>query len=279
MTDEKKKKEQVPESVTVIDIAPVEEPETAVTELEVEPTEQVAGLSSLRTFVSEQYGEEFDNDVDLLAFVEARLTESRSSDNVITDILAEYPELYAVIQDLAAGKPIEAALAANLDMDSVTPLEGDDAYASYEEARKERQERKKKIDEHRAMFDKNYEESQKVVEEYFADKTMDEETGKAFAEFMDRNIQDYLDGKVTKEFLDIFYRGMHFEDEVEAAREAGAIDAKNARIDAERERVAAETDGMPSPGSAMSTTSEYPEEDNDMFSEIRRHSRRDWGQR
>ena len=271
MADTTKKPKQPAEEVTevTIETQPVENPPTAV--------QSVETLESLKSFVADRYGETFEDDAGLLAFVRDKLDNAASGDSVIGEILAEYPELYAIIQDLDAGKPFEVALAANVDVESLKPLEGDEDYAAYEEARNARNARKQKADEHRNRFESNREESREVISDYFAEKTMDEEAGEAFANYIDSMISDYLDGKVTRDFLDVFYRGMHYSYDVEAARNAGAIDAKNARIDAEREKRASQTDGMPSPGSAMATPVPpmEPEED-DLFSEIRRNSRKNW---
>lgn len=266
--EEKQKNEPVDETV-VVDVTAVPEP------VETMPQEgATSGLAGLRSFVEERFGQTFESDEELLSFVQSRLSEAAAGDSVVNDILAEYPELYAVIQDLEAGKPFEVALAANVDVDSLKPLEGEEVYQAYEEARNARKERKKKIDEFNAQYESNREESLKILEDYFAEKMMDEEAGEAFASYIDNLISGYLDGKLTRELLDIFYRGMHYDKDMESAREAGAIDAKNARIDAERERASAETDGMPTGGSAVGVSMPEEPEDNDIFAEIGRNSRR-----
>lgn len=269
MASETKKTEQPVEEITEVTMVaePTETPAT------VDQPED--NLGSLRAFVEDKYGETFEDDAGLLAFVREKLESAASGDSVIGEILADYPELYAVIQDLNDGKPFEVALAANVDVDSLKPLEGDDDYSAYEEARQARLSRKAKADEHMARFESNREESKAIIEKYFEEKTMDEAAGEAFASYIDTMISDYLDGKVTRDFLDVFYRGMHYNDDVEAAREAGAIDAKNARIDAEREKRTAQTDGMPTPGSAIATPTAVVEED-DIFSDIHRNSRKRW---
>ena len=63
---------------------------------------------------------------------------------------------------------------------------------------------------------------------------------------------------------------------MESAREAGAIDAKNARIDAERERAEAETDGLPTGGSAVGVTMPSERDKKDLFDEVRDNSRKNW---
>lgn len=274
MASETKKTKEPVEAVTEVTIATEPVEPTAAPAADTHPEDT---LDSLRAFVTDRYGETFEDDAGLLAFVRTKLDSAASGDSVIGEILADYPELYAVIQDLNDGKPFEVALAANVDVDSLKPLEGDDDYSAYEEARQTRLSRKQRADEHMARFESNREESRQIISDYFAEKTMDEAAGEAFANYIDTMIADYLDGKVTRDFLDVFYRGMHYNDDVEAAREAGAIDAKNARIDAERERRAAQTDGMPSPGSAIANpTSSMMLEEDDIFSEIGKNSRKNW---
>lgn len=252
----------------------VEAPEQAPAEAAEEAPMET--LDTLKSFIADRFGEAFESDADLLTFVKQKLDNTASGDSVIGEILAEYPELYAIIQDLDAGKPFEVALAANVDVEDLKPLEGDEDYAAYEEARNSRNSRKQKAAEHKARFDSNREESLQILQDYFAEKTMDEKAGEAFANYIDGMITDYLDGKVTRDFLDVFYRGMHYGEDVEAAREAGAIDAKNARIDAEREKRSTQTDGMPSPGSAIANPTASAMEEDDLFAEIGRNPRRRW---
>lgn len=276
--EEKKPTAPIEETTTIaVEAAPVEEPIVATEEVVVEETaaEPAETVETLREFVADKYGETFDDDAGLLAFVKTKLDNAVAGDSVIGEILAEYPELYAVIQDLDAGKPFEVALAANIDVEDLKPLEGDEDYAAYAEAKDARKARRAKADEHKKRFESNRDESLKIVEDYFAEKTMDEKAGEDFANYIDSMIADYLDGKVTRDFLDVFYRGMHYGEDIEAAREAGAIDAKNARIDAEREKRAQQTDGMPTPGSAIATPIAVVE-DEDLFSEIGRSTRRRW---
>ena len=288
MAKEKDEKVQQPESVTEIVVATPEvvEPAPSAEVGAVEPATaepspaQVEGtapaaIDSLRAMISEKFGKQFETDEEMYAWIHEQLLQMSDTDGVVGEILAEYPELYAVIQDLQEGKPLEVALAANIDIDSLKPLEGEEMYADYEAARNARKECKAKADEYRASFTKNAEESKQIISDFFSEVAFDEEQGVAFANKIDKMIADYTNGIVTREFLDVFYRAMNYEQAMESAREAGAIDAKNARIDAERERAEAETDGLPTGGSAVGVT--MPEEEpepNDLFGEIERNSRR-----
>ena len=278
-----------PESITEIVVAtpeqevapsvegePVPEPAPAEPSEEAVPAEQAtADMELMHAFVKEKFGEDFATDEELLVFIKNKLEEVSTSDSMVSDILAEYPELYAIIQDLSEGKPFEVALAANVDVESLKPLEGEEMYAEYQAAHEARKERKRKSDEYRETYAKNSEDSKKVISDFFSEVAFDDEQGVAFANKIDKMIADYVNGIVTREFLDVFYRAMNYEQAMESAREAGAIDAKNARIDAERERAAEETDGLPTGGSAMAVTMPDEElEPNDLFGDIERNSRR-----
>ncbi len=289
MAKEKDEKVQQPESITeivvatpeVADVAPPAEGATAEP-APVEPSlGQMAGtapaaIDSLRAMISEKFGKQFDTDEEMYAWIQSQLSDMSATDGIVGDILEEYPELYAVIQDLEEGKPLEVALAANIDIDSLKPLEGEEMYADYEAARNARKERKAKSEEHRAAFEKNWEDSNKVIHDFFEEVAFDDEQTTNFLTKMDEMLANYVNGIVTREFLDVFYRAMNYEKAMESAREAGAIDAKNARIDAERERAEAETDGLPTGGSAVGVTMPTEEYEDDIFGEVKRKSRKNW---
>ena len=289
MAKEKDEKVQQPESVTEIVVATPEvvEPAPSAEVGAVEPAAaepspaQVEGtapaaIDSLRAMISEKFGKQFETDEEMYAWIHEQLSQMSDTDGVVGEILAEYPELYAVIQDLQEGKPLEVALAANIDIDSLKPLEGEEMYADYEAARNARKERKAKVDEYRATVEKNWEDSNKVIHDFFTEIAFDEEQTNEFLAKMDEMLGNYVNGIVTREFLDVFYRAMNYEQAMESAREAGAIDAKNARIDAERERAEAETDGLPTGGSAVGVTMPSERGPKDLFDEVRDNSRRNW---
>lgn len=275
---------EIEEQVPAVDVA-VEEPATeeVVETTEVETTEtpiENEEADSLRSFVETTYGKTFESDADFEAFVKEKLTENEESlsgykeaDGKIIEVLDEYPELYAVVQDLIDGKPIEVALAANIDLEDITPLPDEEMYKQYEDAKNTRKERKTKIETMRKEFDTNLEASREVIKEYFEEKGLTDENAEDYASFIDNHIAEYNRGIITKEFLDLFYKARNYAKDVIEAEEQGAIKGKNAKVDAEREKRATETDGMPVGGSSIGVKEDIPQED-DLFAEISRNSRR-----
>lgn len=275
------KEENIIENEPQVEVPAVEEV-TETTEVETTETPiENEGEESLRAFVETTYGQTFDSDAEYEEFVKNKLTENEESlsgyketDSKIFEILDEYPELYAVVQDLIDGKPIEVALAANIDLEDITPLPDEEMYAQYEEAKNTRKERKTKIETMRKEFDTNMEASRETIKEYFEEKGLFGETADDYAAFIDNHIAEYNRGIVTKEFLDLFYKARNYAKDIIEAEEQGAIKGKNAKVDAVREKKAAETDGMPRGGSSIGVVEAMPEEDNDLFAEISRNSRR-----
>ena len=264
--------EMVAEEPVTEDVVATEEVETTETPIESEED------GTLRSFVETTYGKTFETDADFEAFGKEKLTENEESlsgykdaDQKILDILDDYPELYAVVQDLIDGKPNEVALAANIDLEDITPLPDEEMYAQYEEAGKARKERKAKVETLRREFDTNMEASRETIKEYFEEKGLEGDTADDYAAFIDSHIAEYNRGIVTKEFLDLFYKARNYAKDVIEAEEQGAIKGKNAKVDAEREKRA--TEGMPVGGSSIGVKEDVPEDD-DLFAEIKRNSRR-----
>lgn len=265
----------------VTDTTTVEQPVSADGEgAAATDTNTDAGMSidDIRAKVSEKFGQTFDNDSDLLAFVADKLDAVggyEASDAKIQEVLAEYPELLSLVEDLGSGVPFRQALAANIDVDDLRAEEGDEDYAEVEAANKKRRDRAARAKEYEARLAENMEKSADVLSQFFEEQGMSDEQADEYTAYVDGIINDYIDGKVTRDTLMLFQHARNYDADMASARESGAIEGKNARIDAERERKSKETDGIPQGGSAVMVEEESPEAD-DMFAEIQRNNRRNW---
>lgn len=273
--------EPMVETPVVEEITETTEVETTETPIENESEVDAENADTLRAFVETTYGKTFESDAEFEAFVKEKLTENEESlsgykdtDSKIMEILDEYPELYAVVQDLMDGKPIEVALASNIDVEDITPLPDEEMYKQYEEAKDARKARKAEVENYRKEFDTNWGESLKVLEDYFTSKKLSADDADDYANFINDHIAKYNRGIVTPEFLDLFYKARNYAKDIMEAEEQGAIKGKNAKVDAEREKRAAETDGMPKGGSSLGVKEAMPEDEEDVFSFVSRNTRR-----
>lgn len=242
-------------------------------------TTTTTGIEDLRAMVETRFGQRFDNDSELIAFISDKLdtvSGYEASDAKIQEVLSEYPELLALVEDLGSGVPFRQALAANLDIDDLRAEEGDEDYADVEAAAQKRRDRAKRAKEYEERLASNMEKSADVLEQFFKDQGMGKEQADEFATRVDEAINDYIDGNITSDFLMLFRNAFNYDADIASARESGAIEGKNARIDAERQRKASATDGMPQGGSAVIVEDETPQGEEDVFTEIQRNNRRNW---
>ena len=242
------------------------------------PADALATIDGIKAIVEDKFGQTFDNDSDLLAFIAEKLDAVggyEASDAKIQEVLTEYPELLSLVEDLGSGVPFRQALAANIDIDDLHAEEGDEDYAAVEEANKKRRDRAKRAKDYEAQLAANMEQSAEILSQFFEEQGMTDEQADDYTAWVDGIINDYIDGNVTKDTLTLFQHARNYDADIASARESGAIEGKNAKVDAERERRAKATDGMPQGGSAMAVEEDAPKED-DVFAEIGRNNRRNW---
>lgn len=197
--------------------------------------------------------EEFDSMLaDHLEESDKRLGEYASTEETFRRVATEHPELLDVIKDLAEDKemPLIEAIYRNVDPEEFLPEEGDPEFDRMRQARQNRLGRQAEAEEFRKKLENNLEESKKVIQGYFEERGMPEKDQHALADFIDGIFEQYTQNQITAEILDAFNHARTYKKDVADAREIGAIEGKNAKIDAQRQRRAEETDGLPSAGSS-----------------------------
>lgn len=235
-------------------------------------------LEDIRNMIAEKFGVTFDNDADLYSFIANKiisLREYMEADEQLNQIIAENPVLYAIIDDMQNGRSFEEALAANVDRDELFPLEGDPDFERIRTAAEARRARLEEADRYRKEREANMEASRTLLKEYFDELGWTDDEINKFTDNIDSAFSKYAAAKIDKDLLEVFRKAEAYDRDIESAREDGAIEGKNARVDAERVRRAQSTDGMPSGGSAVSLSS-LDDEDDDIISEVSRNSRRNW---
>lgn len=259
---------------------------TAVEVTTVQPVEATTASERLKSFMkSKNPDKEWDDDEayysDVVAFAEdadKQLAGYATANETIKSVGKDYPEIFAIIEDIADGKSFEEALAANIDIEELIPTEDEPNYEKYTQARDARKKKKAEAEAYRQKFEENIAKSHDVVQAFFDEKGMDEETANEFGAYIDGVMGEYLDGIITKDMLDMFYNARNYDADVAEARTAGEVAGRNAKIDAEREKKATATDGMPTPGTSAGKEAQQEPESNDFISGIlaKTNARRNW---
>lgn len=241
------------------------DPANSASAEEVDRTPQVGRVKAFwaakfpdRTYATD---EEFDGMMaDYLEDSDKRLSAHAKAEETFRSVANDHPELLDVIEDLAKDKEmtIIEALYRNVDPDEFLPEEGAPEFDRMRKARSDRMSRQQEAEAFRKKLTENYEKSRGIVSEYFSKNNISPEEQKALGDYIDRVMDDYTRNLITAEVLDAFRRSMNYSKDVASAREVGTIEGKNAKIDAQRQRRAEETDGLPSAGSSAGVSASAP---------------------
>lgn len=261
----------------------VETPEVAITETTVSATP----TSRSRSWMQEKYpDEEWADDAayeekltNHLSETDAELNKYKSNDEVISDLMERNPEFAMVIMAMRKGMPFEQALRRYLgDIFKDTVEEDDPDWEALKKASDEFLAEKKKADDEIATRTANLEKSDLAFTEFVERNFPTEDEQIAFAEYVRNTLSNIGMGDLSENIFDMFLKAYKHDTDVEDAKEAGAIEARNEKITAKRIKEKNETDGMPLGGGSSPIVEEEMYEDDDDFlgSAVKRYRSRDF---
>ena len=253
----------------------VDSPEVSVTETTVSATP----TSRTRKWMEERYPEESWADDDAfdertakhLAETDGKLSEYKESDEVISDLMERNPEFAMVIMAMRKGMPFEAALRRYLgDIFKDTVEQDDPDWEALKKASDEFLAEKKKTDDEIATRTANLEKSDVAFTDFVERNFPTEDEQIAFAEYVRSTLSNIGMGDFTDDIFEMFLKAYKHDTDVEDAKEAGAIEARNEKITAKRIKEKADTDGMPMGGGSSPIIEEENYEDDSAIGGILR---------
>ncbi len=281
MTEKKEKIEEMETSM--------EAPETADVSPEVTVTEEsttTSPTSRTREWMQKKYADKswgddalLDEDVALhLEEADKRIADYEESDAVMGDILERNPEFALVINDMSKGMPFRVALRRHLgDLLADEPVEGDPDWDAYRKASDEYLAEKKKTDEEIATRTANLAKSDEELMSFMDAQGWNEQEQGDFVEFLRSSLRTIGMGEISPQFLAMMRDAFMHDKDVEEAKEAGAIEARNEKITAKRIKESEATDGVPvGGGSSPIVEEEEPEEDDFLGAAARRYRNREF---
>lgn len=268
---------------------PMEAPETADASPEVTVTEEttsVSPTSRTREWMQKKYADKsweddalLDEDVALhLEDTDKRLADYEESDAVIGDIMERDPEFALVINAMSKGMPFRVALRRYLgDVLADEPVEGEPDWDAYRKASDDYLAEKKKTDEEIATRTANIAKSDEELAAFMDAQDWDEQEQGDFVEFLRTSLRTIGMGEISPSFLAMMRDAYMHDQDVEEAKEAGAIEARNQKITAKRIKEAEATDGVPvGGGSSPIVEEEEPEEDDFLGAAAKRYRNREF---
>lgn len=192
-----------------------------------------------------------------LTSTDERLKSYQASDERIGRILERNPEFAAAIDAMDKGMPARVALRRYLgDFMKDEPQPGEDDLEAMREATERYLADKKKSDDEIALRNANLEKSDIILSEFIEEQGWNDEQATNFVEFLRNAFQAFAMGDISRDVLSMMRDAYLHNEDVEEAKQAGAIEGRNAKIEAKRISRASETDGLPMGGGTSPEVSE-----------------------
>lgn len=233
---------------------PIQEtPEGAVGETPPASTAMEENLRPLFSRLKKSYPDQsFEKDDDYLDMadkhiqgLEEKVGKFEMSNKKILSILEDNPELKGVFADIAQGTPFAVALARNIDLEAIIPLEGEPNYEEYANEDKARRAKIKENQEYMAKRDQNLQASVAEIEAFATESNMDEDKAKEFLGWISELMGRMTDGSFDKQLLRDLYKAYKHDEIMAEETQLAEIRGKNAKIDEMITQSNEENDGLP----------------------------------
>ena len=227
--------------------------EGAVAETPPESTGMEENLRPLFSRLKKSYPDQsFEKDDDYLDMadkhiqgLEEKVRKFEMSNKKILSILEDNPELKGVFADIAQGIPFAVALARNIDLEAIIPLEGEPNYEEYANEDKARRAKIKENQEYMAKRDQNLQASVAEIEAFATESNMDEDKAKEFLGWISELMGRMTDGSFDKQLLRDLYKAYKHDEIMAEETQLAEIRGKNAKIDEMITQSNEENDGLP----------------------------------
>ena len=175
---------------------------------------------------------------------------SESTNKEFFDKLQENPDVALFIGSILNKESFGKALSYLSD---VLPFEeGSEDFIAYNASVAQRTAKADEAEAAAAEYERNLEESAESLKQFAEENNMTPDEATEFVQKMSEMIQDKLfSGKIDKDFLNLFYKAQNYEKDLMVAKEAGAIQGRNEKIDAKRKTLT-KGDGLPAIRSSAS---------------------------
>ncbi|HCM60510.1 MAG TPA: hypothetical protein DIS74_09090 [Bacteroidales bacterium] len=196
--------------------------------------------------------EDYDSALDEhLTGLEEYREKGRVANQKLLALFESEPSVGEMIRDMMNGASFREAVARHFSAEDFTAQEGDPDYEGWTKNKTEREEKAKKRREYETTYANNLKAAEKELEAFAAEHKLDEKATDEFLEKMQGVLDDFNNGKITKDTLTLMRRAMTYDKDIKDAREEGRIAGRNEKITAEREKEPEETgDGLPRLGSS-----------------------------
>lgn len=257
--------EETPEETTIEEVVEEESPAEEMP-VEEKPAEEKPVLRS-RSFIMAKYPDDaFDDDevyenklADHLEQTDKELQSYKDADVQLEELLDLNPELALVVADMRKGMPFATALARNVDMDEIVPIEGEPDYEAFAKSKEERKAKRIADKEREEMLRTNAEKSAEDILAYLEAKGWTEEQKGNFDTWFNDLVARLSENRLGKDEMDVFVKGYEYDEAVARAEDKGKIAGRNEKIEAKR-KMQENVDELPEGGTTSKASTSAPKQ-------------------
>lgn len=167
----------------------------------------------------------------------------RDSNQKLGDLFMKNPKFAAMMSDVMKGSDPSVAFVKFFGRDALDASDDDEKMQMITEANQEYLNRVSESEELRKRQEENLEKSGAEMEAFQTEKGLGDEEFAKFVDAVYNVVEQGLEGLIGRDFLEIFWRGLNYEADLQDAANAGRVEARNEKIElANRTR---QGDGVP----------------------------------
>ena len=164
----------------------------------------------------------------------------------LLDLFEAQPEIGAFLKDVMNGAPANVAIARNFDVSAMEPQEGEPDYEEWSKAVEGRKKTLAEKQKYLKEIDDNVKMSAKELDAFAKENKLSDADAEEFLNSVDKLVADLVKGKVTKDALTRFYKGINYDKDLEEKAKVAEVNGKNAKIeDLQKKEAAKVGDGIP----------------------------------
>ena len=149
----------------------------------------------------------------------------------LLEVFETQPEIGSFLKDIVNGAPVNVAIARNFDVESLKAQEGDPDYDEWNKAIDGRKKTVAEKQKYLKEIDDNVKMSAKELDAFTKENKLSDSEAEDFLKSVDQLVADLVRGKVTKDALTRFYKGINYDKDIKEQAKVAEVKGKNAKID------------------------------------------------
>lgn len=163
--------------------------------------------------------------------VQEQLGKYKESDSKLKELFAKDPRFATFMSDVVGGGSPSTSFVKYFGKDVLDMSGDEEQMAKLNESNQEYLNRVAESNKLRQEQEKNMESSAQDMSDFKSEKNMSDEDFESFIDECYKVVEGALMGKIDKSFLEIMYKGLNYEKDLQDAATAGVIEGRNQKID------------------------------------------------